>query len=443
MLRVEYNLKDGSFSNIPNEKHYIVVKHLNKLTTEQKMSFKNFIIKKKLNLTLDESHKNIIENRSETKDIISELELLRKEKLRRVPTLKDMTSSLLLIILMFMLPIYISFYLSSFVQNNWMESFLSFTSNSLHFQSDFLNDILFGDYGLLSLGIYSVVWALPVVIFISISTNIVSESHLKSYIVWSIDPIMTKVGLTGYDIVPVIEGFGCNSAAVLRANHDCSACSKSNCISLISFGSSCSYQIGATLSLFSVMNAPWLFMPYILIVFIGGIIHIKLWSPKSILPTHYFVLDKVRKPSIKAIWLQSMDTIKSFLVQALPIFFVICIIASLLSMTPILVYISNIFNVILQAINVPKEMSTGILFSMIRKDGMLLFNMNHGAILQSISLKSAFLLILFSSTFSACSVIITMIIKSFGWLEGIKIVGKQMVTATICFFITVLILNLL
>lgn len=88
MLRVEYNLKDGSFSNIPNEKHYIVVKHLNKLTTEQKMSFKNFIIKKKLNLTLDESHKNIIENRSETKDIISELELLRKEKLRRVPTLK-------------------------------------------------------------------------------------------------------------------------------------------------------------------------------------------------------------------------------------------------------------------------------------------------------------------------------------------------------------------
>ena len=215
MLRVEYNLKDGSFSNIPNEKHYIVVKHLNKLTTEQKMSFKNFIIKKKLNLTLDESHKNIIENRSETKDIISELELLRKEKLRRVPTLKDMTSSLLLIILMFMLPIYISFYLSSFVQNNWMESFLSFTSNSLHFQSDFLNDILFGDYGLLSLGIYSVVWALPVVIFISISTNIVSESHLKSYIVWSIDPIMTKVGLTGYDIVPVIEGFGCNSAAVL------------------------------------------------------------------------------------------------------------------------------------------------------------------------------------------------------------------------------------
>ena len=115
MLRVEYNLKDGSFSNIPNEKHYIVVKHLNKLTTEQKMSFKNFIIKKKLNLTLDESHKNIIENRSETKDIISELELLRKEKLRRVPTLKDMTSSLLLIILMFMLPIYISFYLSSFV----------------------------------------------------------------------------------------------------------------------------------------------------------------------------------------------------------------------------------------------------------------------------------------------------------------------------------------
>ena len=60
------------------------------------------------------------------------------------------------------------------------------------------------------LSIYSIIWALPVVVFISISTNIVSESHLKSYIVWSIDRVMTKVGLTGYDIVPVIEGFGCN-----------------------------------------------------------------------------------------------------------------------------------------------------------------------------------------------------------------------------------------
>ncbi|MCH4425793.1 hypothetical protein [Staphylococcus haemolyticus] len=86
-------------------------------------------------------------------------------------------------------------------------------------------------------------------------------------------------------------------------------------------------------------------------------------------------------------------------------------------------------------------MSTGILFSMIRKDGMLLFNMNQGSLLQIMPLKSVFLLVLFSSTFSACSVTIIMIIKNLGWKQGLGIVAKQMITATICLCITVLIMN--
>ena len=160
------------------------------------------------------------------------------------------------------------------------------------------------------------------------------------------------------------------------------------------------------------------------------------------IPTHYFVLDKVRKPSIKAVWKQSKQTILSFLAQALPIFMMICVCASILSMTPILLWTANIFNPILQLMNAPQEMSTGILFSMIRKDGMLLFNMNQGSLLQTMSLKSVFLLVLFSSTFSACSVTITMIIKNLGWKQGLGIVVKQMITATICLCGTVLIMNL-
>ena len=72
---------------------------------------------------------------------------------------------------------------------------------------------------------------------------------------------------------------------------------------------------------------------------------------------------------------------------------------------------------------------------------MLLFNMNQGSLLQIMPLKSVFLLVLFSSTFSACSVTIIMIIKNLGWKQGLGIVAKQMITATIC--ITVLIMNFL
>lgn len=353
MLKVEYNIIDGTCSPIPNGEHYIVIKQLKKLSTEQKFQFKRYIIQKQLKLTLDENCKQKIDDPDESKYIISELNILRQEQAKHIPKVKDMFLAFTLIILMFMLPIYISYFLSQYIQNHWAEQFLGYVMHAVQFDEKALNDLLFGDYGLLSLGIYSIIWALPVVVFISISTNIISESHLKSYIVWSIDPVMTKVGLTGYDIVPVIEGFGCNSAAVLRANHDCSACTKNNCMSMVSFGSSCSYQIGATLSLFSVIKAPWLFIPYLIIVFIGGLIHIKLWSSKSMIPTHYFVLDKVRKPSIIAVWKESRQTILSFLAQALPIFVMICVCASILSMTPILLWAANVFNPILQLMNAP------------------------------------------------------------------------------------------
>ena len=84
-------------------------------------------------------------------------------------------------------------------------------------------------------------------LLISLSTAIVAQTHLKEYIVWAIEPT-EKVGLHGADIIPVLEGFGCNAAAVSQAASQCHQCTKAQCMSLIGFGSSCSYQIGATLS---------------------------------------------------------------------------------------------------------------------------------------------------------------------------------------------------
>ena len=169
------------------------------------MQFKSYIIQKQLKLTIDENFKQKIDDPDESKYIISELDILRQEQAKHIPKIKDIFLAFALIIVMFMLPIYISYYLSQYIQNHWAEKFLDFVIHTVQFDEKALNDLLFGDYGLLSLSIYSIIWALPVVVFISISTNIVSESHLKSYIVWSIDRVMTKVGLTGYDIVPVIE----------------------------------------------------------------------------------------------------------------------------------------------------------------------------------------------------------------------------------------------
>ncbi|MEJ7360956.1 nucleoside recognition domain-containing protein, partial [Staphylococcus epidermidis] len=81
--------------------------------------------------------------------------------------------------------------------------------------------------------IYSLVWALPVVVMIGISTAVIDQTQLKQFVVWSIEPTMRKVGLDGQDIIPVLEGFGCNAAAITQANSQCSACTKTSCMSII------------------------------------------------------------------------------------------------------------------------------------------------------------------------------------------------------------------
>lgn len=69
---------------------------------------------------------------------------------------------------------------------------------------------------------------------ISLSTALIDLSHLKQYIVWSIESTMMHLGLRGSDIVPLLEGFGCNAATVFQAGHQCKLCTKVQCVSLIS-----------------------------------------------------------------------------------------------------------------------------------------------------------------------------------------------------------------
>ncbi|WP_256089693.1 restriction endonuclease subunit S, partial [Staphylococcus aureus] len=73
------------------------------------------------------------------------------------------------------------------------------------------------------------------------------------------------------------------------------------------------------------------------------------------------------------------------------------------------------------------ELSPGILFSMIRKDGMLLFNLHQGALLPGMTATQLLLLVFFRSTFTACSVTMTMLLKHLGGQSALNLIGKQMV----------------
>ncbi|HEC2191899.1 TPA: ferrous iron transporter B [Staphylococcus delphini] len=431
MLTVTYDLVSARVSGIPNEPHQFRLRGLKQLTPDEQQALKRFVIQQRLAVSLNQAVHCTTE---ETRNHVAQLQSFWRAHHQQRPRPLHTLLGWLCIFLMFAVPVYVAYHLSDWLQNQYVAPWIDTMAQYALFRHSLIQAFLFGDYGVLSLGTYSLVWALPVVVMLSLSSAVIEQSHLKQYIIWSIAPTMGKVGLEGTDIIPLLEGFGCNAAAIVQAGHQCQLCTRTRCMSLISFGTSCSYQIGATLSIFNVAHQTWLFIPYLLLVLIGGLVHNRLWYPseQSFVAAQVSSNEPVVWPSLKRVLAQMWDSVKMFLFQALPIFIAICLIASALALTPILEMISKLFIPLLSLLHIPHELSPGLLFSMIRKDGMLLFNMGGGQFIQSLSAWQVLLLVFFSSTFTACSVTMTMVIRQLGLREGSKMIGRQMLTSLAC-----------
>ena len=137
-------------------------------------------------------------------------------------------------------------------------------------------------------------------------------------------------------------------------------------------------------------------MPYLILVLLGGILHNRIWLKRIInnLAFRYLMIDNyICQIYVKCCYKCAKYT--NVYRSSATYFITICLIVSILSLTPILNVLSQIFTPILSLLGISSELSPGILFSMIRKDGMLLFNLHQGALLQGMTATQLLLLVCF------------------------------------------------
>ncbi|WP_416671415.1 nucleoside recognition domain-containing protein [Egbenema bharatensis] len=237
-------------------------------------------------------------------------------------------------------------------------------------------EILIGRYGLVTMGPLLFVWAVPTVILYALFLGAYKASGLVERITVALHPLLRPFGLSGRDLVRVIIGFGCNVPAVI-STRACSSCSRKTCISAIAFGSACSYQLGATLGVFSVANLPYLVIPYLLYLAVTTLIYTRLIAPKSarspqnsLMIEHRTFLDV---PRWSAIWRETKGTLSQFFTNAIPIFLVITLIASVLDWLGVLNRLSQLINPAMGLFRLPPEAALPVILASIRKDGLLLF----------------------------------------------------------------------
>ena len=323
--------------------------------------------------------------------------------------------ALLSLVLLFLVPVYAAYQFSSVAQPLLDAALIQPLVAWGDTLPAWLAALLTGHYGLLTLGWYSFLWAFPVVLLIGLGVALGAEVGLKDRITTALDPWMRRIGLSGRDLIPVVTGFGCNVVAVFQSR-GCSSCHRRACVSLIAFGSACSYQIGASLSLFNVAGAPWLFLPYVALLFLVGALHTRLWhgrpgvAEEAVLAAPAYL----QRPRPAAVWWRLKGALAQFLFLAMPIFLAICLIAALCDEVGLIALLSDAAAPALRLLGLPAETAPGVIFSLLRKDGLLVLNVDGGALLAGLATWQLFVLVYLASTLSACLVTLVTVARELG-----------------------------
>jgi ferrous iron transport protein B len=338
--------------------------------------------------------------------------------------------AVLSMVLMFALPLYAAYEFAAWLQPLADTALLTPLKAALSDLPALAQVFLTGSYGILTLGWYSFLWAFPVVALLAASVAIVEETGCKDRITAALDPALRHVGLSGRDLIPVLGGFGCKVVAVMQSR-SCSRCTRGACVSMISFSSACSYQIGATLSVLAAAGHPWLFAPYIGLLFVVGALHTRVWhgplARTAAAPMHQRSF--IQRPSLRAMLWRVRGVVKQFLFQAMPIFLLICLVAAAIEHAQVLRWMDGLLAPLVCWCQLPEAVAPGILLSLLRKDGLLVLHSGEGALLAALSAGQVLVLVWLASTLAPCLVTAWTVRKELGSASALKLLGRQFATS--------------
>ncbi|MDD9899252.1 MAG: ferrous iron transport protein B [Candidatus Melainabacteria bacterium] len=235
-----------------------------------------------------------------------------------------------------------------------------------------IGTMLAGDYGLLTLTItYLYGLLMPLVLGFYFGLAMLEDSGYLPRLAVLVDGILSKLGMNGRAIIPLILGGGCVTMATVTTRLLNNKKEKLITMALLGLTIPCSAQLGVIQGLLSNIGGitPWLIWAGTLtIVFIatGSILN-------KVLPGDcgQFISDipPLRIPRLSNIFSKTIVRSKIFLDEATPAFFIAAAVVSFLQVTGLLSWIVEISEpVISQVLLLPKEVAISFILGMVRRD---------------------------------------------------------------------------
>jgi len=261
-----------------------------------------------------------------------------------------------------------------FTEGTVMEGiYKPFIENIFNFipKDSFIGSLLIGDFGLLTMTpIYILGLLLPLTIGFYLLMSLMEDSGLLPRIAVLSDKTLSKVGLNGRAIIPLILGFGCVTMATMTTRLLGSKRERIIATFLLGLTIPCSAQFGVIIGLLTPMGFKYIIsytVILILIFGISGVLMNKLLPGES---TSLFIdLPPIRLPQAINVLKKTMAKTKSFIIEATPIFALGAVLITVLQYTGALTAIEHgIAPVTVQWLKLPEQTSVVFIMGIIRRD---------------------------------------------------------------------------
>lgn len=235
-----------------------------------------------------------------------------------------------------------------------------------------LNTILAGEFGILTMTVQYIVGVLlPLIVGFYLFMSVLEDSGYLPRLAVITDRFLSKLGLNGRAIIPIILGFGCITMATITTRILGSKRERTIATAILGLIVPCSAQIGIILGLIAVIGGlkPWIIyltILFIMLVLIGTVLN-KLLPGKS---TDLFIeLPPMRLPLAKNVINKTVSKTWFFLMEATPLFVLGSLIISTLQLTGGLVAIQNAMRPLTEGLlNLPGETANMFIMGLIRRD---------------------------------------------------------------------------
>ena len=235
-----------------------------------------------------------------------------------------------------------------------------------------IGTIIAGKYGLLTLTVtYLLGLLLPLVVAFYVALAVLEDSGYLPRLAVLLDGLLTRIGMNGRAIIPLILGLGCVTMASVTTRLLSTKREKIIAMTILGFAIPCSAQLGVIQSLLAKSGGLsswliWLSVISLVLVFTGYIMNKFL--PGKAAPL-LIDLPPLRLPRVKNVFHKAKTKVMFFMSEAIPAFFLAAFVVSIMQVTGLLNKVIELFKPISKSLlALPEEVSISFILGMVRRD---------------------------------------------------------------------------